>query len=275
MFLTLDDVDLHVRDGGPARVETPVLLLHGWPDTGDLWRQVTPRLAENGYRVIAPDLRGFGRSSRPAQVRAYSVRAHVGDVIGLLDALGIQRAHLVGHDWGGAIGWMAAALAPERVQTLTALSTGHPAALRAVGWRQWARSSYALLFQLRGVAERSVSANDFWALRSLARHPDVGSVRAWLHDPGALTASLNIYRASMRPQAMLGGTVTLRSISAPTLGIWSAGDPALTERQMTGSARYVTGPWRYERYEHCGHWIPLEAPEQLSGSLLRFLAAHS
>src|SRR4051794_3820455 len=107
MDVDLGDVTVHVRDTGTGE---PVLLLHGWPDTGDLWRHQVPALTAAGYRVIAPDLRGFGDSSKPADVAAYTPPHMVGDVVGLLDALGIERTHVVGHDWGAAISWLVAAL---------------------------------------------------------------------------------------------------------------------------------------------------------------------
>jgi pimeloyl-ACP methyl ester carboxylesterase len=105
MRIELDDVSLEVGDTGTG---SPVLLLHGWPDTADLWRHQVPALVADHYRVLAPDLRGFGGSSRPAEVQAYEMPHLVGDVVGVLDHLSIPRAHLVGHDWGAAIAWMTA-----------------------------------------------------------------------------------------------------------------------------------------------------------------------
>src|SRR5581483_7310084 len=124
--IEIGDITLHVRDSGGDG--TPVLLLHGWPDTGALWRHQVAALTAAGYRTIAPDLRGFGASSKPADVAAYAALTMAGDVTGLLDALGIDRAHLVGHDWGAAIGWFTATVAPHRLRSLTALSVGHPLA---------------------------------------------------------------------------------------------------------------------------------------------------
>src|SRR5690349_19270673 len=118
MNVDLGDVTLHVRDSGSG---TPVVLLHGWPDDGDLWRHQVPALTAAGYRVIAPDLRGFGASSKPTDLAAYTGPALVADVVHLLDALDIRRAHLVGHDWGAAITWWTAALVPNRVASMTAM----------------------------------------------------------------------------------------------------------------------------------------------------------
>jgi pimeloyl-ACP methyl ester carboxylesterase len=267
----LGEVTLHVRDSGSG---TPVMLVHGWPDTGDLWRHQVPALTEAGYRVIVPDLRGFGESSKPADVTAYSAPKLVGDVVGLLDALDIPQVHLVGHDWGAAIGWLTAALAGDRVASLTALSVGHPASVRTVGWQQREKSWYMLLFQFHGVAERWLAEDNFRNLRDWSSHPDIEPVVRRLSDPAALTASLGPYRAILTPEALMFAPPQLPPVTAATMGIWSAGDVALLEAGMTGSACYVTGSWRYERVEHAGHWIPLDAPETVNRLLLDFLAPH-
>jgi pimeloyl-ACP methyl ester carboxylesterase len=268
MNIDLGDVTLYVRDSGSG---IPVVLLHGWPDTGDLWRHQVAPLTAAGYRVIAPDLRGSGRSSMPTDLAAYTAPALVGDVVGLLDALDIGRAHLVGHDWGAAITWMTAALVPDRVASMTALSVGNPAAFRSVGWRQREKSWYMLLFQFAGIAERWLAADDFRNLREWSAHPDIEPVIARLADPAALTASLSLYRAILPPESLVEAPTPLPPVPVPAMGIWSDGDFALLEEGMTGSARYVDGPWRYERVEGAGHWLQLDAPDKVNALLLDFL----
>jgi pimeloyl-ACP methyl ester carboxylesterase len=271
MRIALDDVTLEVEDTGAG---TPVLLLHGWPDAANVWRHQVPALAADHYRVLAPDLRGFGGSSRPAEVEAYVAPRMVGDVIGLLDHLSIERAHLVGHDWGAAISWMTAALVPDRVASVTALSVGHPAAFRSAGWGQREKSWYMLLFQFPGVAERWLSADGFRNLRQWSGHPDIDPVVERLAEPGALAASLNLYRAILPPASLVEPSLELPPVQAPAMGIWSSGDLALTEEAMTGSAAHVAGPWRYERLDGVGHWLQLEAPEVVNALLLDFLGQH-
>jgi pimeloyl-ACP methyl ester carboxylesterase len=271
VFIDLDDITLHVRDGGAGE---PVLLLHGWPDTGDLWRHQIPVLAAQGYRPIAPDLRGCGQSRRPVDVAAYAAPNLVGDVLGVLDRLGLERAHLVGHDWGAAIAWLVAALAPDRVATMTALSVGHPSAFRGAGWAQREKSWYMLLFQFPGIAEQWLSADGFRNLREWSGHPDIDAVATRLADPDALTASLNIYRAVLPPESLVSPPLQLPPVAAPALLVWSDADLALTEEQMTGSMAYLDGPWRYERLEGVGHWPQLEAPEAINTLLLDFLGRH-
>ena len=268
MNIDLGNVTLHVRDTGDG---IPVVLLHGWPDTGDLWRHQEPALTAAGYRVIAPDLRGFGLSSKPVELSAYAAPAMVGDVVGVLDALGIGRAHLVGHDWGAAIAWMTAALVPDRIASVTALSVGHPAAFRSAGWPQREKSWYMLLFQFAGIAEQWLSADDFRNLREWSAHPEIDSVVERLAEPGALTASLSLYRAILPPESLVEPPTPLPPVTVPAMGVWSSGDLALVEEGMTGSAGHVTGGWRYERVEGAGHWLQLDAPEQVNALLLDFL----
>jgi pimeloyl-ACP methyl ester carboxylesterase len=270
MNVDLGDVTLHVRDTGSG---IPVVLMHGWPDTGDLWRHQIPALEAAGYRAIAPDLRGFGASSKPSDLAAYSAECMVGDVVGLLAALGIDRAHLVGHDWGAAIAWMTAALVPDRVASVTALSVGHPASFRSVGLEQREKSWYMLLFQFPGIAEQWLRADGFRNLREWSRHPEVEPVVERLSDPAALTASLGVYRAILHPRTLVSPPPELPPVTAPAMGVWSSGDFALVEEGMTGSARFVTGPWRYERIDGAGHWAQLDAPDAVNALLLDFLAA--
>jgi pimeloyl-ACP methyl ester carboxylesterase len=270
-MVQLDDVAIHVHDEGEG---PPVLLMHGWPDKGALWRHQLAALADNGYRVIAPDLRGFGDSDKPSDVDAYTAEKLVGDVAGVLDQLSVGRVHLVGHDWGAAIGWLTASLMPHRVATLTALSVGHPASFRTAGFAQREKSWYMLLFQFVGVAERWLADNDFANLRAWSGHPDIDEVVKRLSDPAALTASLGPYRAVLSPQSLVDPPPPLPPVQAPTMGVWSSGDLALTEAQMTGSVAQVAGPWRYERLDGLGHWPQLEAPDAVNALLLDFLGAH-
>ncbi|GGQ00606.1 alpha/beta fold hydrolase [Streptomyces roseolilacinus] len=273
MRVELAEVTLEVEDSGglgPA-----VLLVHGFPDTHDCWRHQVPALNAAGYRTIAPDLRGFGGSDRPADTAAYAPARSAADLLELLDRLGVGRVHLVGHDWGSGIAQGLAMAAPDRVASLSLLSVGHRGALVDAGWEQRALSWYMLLFQHEGVAEE-------WLLRDgaaharefLAEHPDAGGIVERLSEPGALTAALGVYRAGLPPRALFGPEVPLPPLPGPVLGLWSTGDRFLTERAMTGTEKYVAGSWRYERVEGVGHWLQLEAPERVNASLLRFLADH-
>ena len=255
---------------GPADGR-PVILLHGFPDSGRLWRNQVPALAAAGFKVLAPDLRGYGASDKPAEVKAYSMQHMVGDVMGVLDAAGVDRTHVVGHDWGAALAWIFATFVPQRTDHLVALSVGHPAGFHAAGVPQREKSWYMLLFQFEGVAEEWLSREGWAAFREWAGHPDAQGVIADLEASGSLTPGLNWYRANLSPRVWLDPPLSLPSIAAPVMGVWSVGDRFLLEEQMTGSAARCAGGWRYERLEGAGHWMQLDAPEDLNGLLLDFL----
>jgi pimeloyl-ACP methyl ester carboxylesterase len=259
--------EVDVAGDGPA-----VVLLHGWPDSHRLWREQLPALHAAGFRTIAPDLRGMGESFAPEAVDEYALPILVGDVVGIMDAVGVERAHVVGHDWGAAVAWGLASFVPDRVERLVALSVGHPAAFRGAGLEQRQKSWYMLLFQFEGIAEEWLSADDFRNFRDWAEHPDAEAVIADLRRPGALTAGLNWYRANVGPASLLAPPPVLPAVVAPTMGVWSTGDMALTEGQMLDSAAYVSGPWRYERIEGAGHWMQLDATDALNDLLTEFLS---
>jgi pimeloyl-ACP methyl ester carboxylesterase len=263
-----DDAELCVNDVGKGPV---VLLIHGFPDSSRLWRHQVKVLTEAGLRVVAPDLRGFGESERPADVKDYRVGRSVADMVALLDGLGIERARVVGHDWGASVAWALAMMAPQRVERLAALSTAHPSAFaqRTLSERQ--KSWYMLLFQFEEAEE--LLARDDWRLTRewASSHPDFEAVFADLQRPGALTAGLNWYRANVHPRAELAPPRELPRIAADTLGVWSSGDRYLEERAMRESGAFVDGTWRYERLDGAGHWMQLDAPERVNDLLLEFL----
>jgi pimeloyl-ACP methyl ester carboxylesterase len=275
MRIVVNDIELEVQVAEPAgHTEAPaVLLLHGWPDSHRLWRHQVPALTAAGFRAVVPDLRGFGASDRPGDVDAYALPHILGDVIGVLDHLGVGRAHVVGHDWGAAVAWTVAALFPDRVDHLVALSVGHPSAFGAAGLAQREKSWYMLLFLFEGVAERWLSDDDYANFRAWSRHPDADAVISELSRPGALTASLNWYRANLPPSVLVEPALEVPPVARPTMGIWSKDDMALIEANVTGSAAHVTAEWRYERIDGVGHWIPLEAHDALTALLLDFLPA--
>jgi pimeloyl-ACP methyl ester carboxylesterase len=264
-----DGVRLALVDEGDG---SPVVLLHGFPDSSQGWRHQVPALTAAGLRVLAPDLRGFGESDKPEGVEAYGIRHSIADVVAMLNELEIERAHVVGHDWGAAVAWLLAAYVPDRVDRLVAMSVGHPGAFGRFSLEQRRKFWYQLLFQF-DVAEELLMQNDWELVRAfLAGEPDLERFIADLERPGALTAGLNWYRANSNPRNQLGPRPEIPDVAAPTLGLWSDGDRYLTEDAMVGSASHVTGPWRYERIDGAGHWLQLEVPDRVNGLLLDFLA---
>ncbi|HMC69324.1 MAG TPA: alpha/beta hydrolase, partial [Mycobacteriales bacterium] len=152
----------------------PALLLHGWPEAKELWTSQIAFLAANGFRVIAPDLRGFGQSDRPAGVDSYNMVHAVTDVVAILDAADAPSAHVVGHDFGAGLAWSVAAFLPDRVNRLVTMSVGHPLSLHHADQAQHSRMWYTLLFQFEGIAEEWLSRDDWSNLRTfLSDHPDL------------------------------------------------------------------------------------------------------
>jgi pimeloyl-ACP methyl ester carboxylesterase len=193
-------------------------------------------------------------------------------MVDLLDTLGVERARVVGHDWGAALAWGLGMFAPERLERLVALSLGHPGSFAAVGLEQLQRSWYVFLYQLEGIAEEVVRANDWRFFRLFWQNEDIERSIQQMTRPGTLTAGLNWYRANVPPLSLLAPPLDLPKVPGPAMGIYSTLDPFLTEEQMRGSGRFVEGTFRYERIEGVGHWIPTEAPDRLNELLRDFLA---
>lgn len=268
--VVVSGLEFNVLDEGRG---DPVLLLHGFPSSHRLWRHQVKPLVDAGFRVIAPDLRGFGDSARPQHVDDYRFTRLLGDVVGILNSLQVRRTHVVAHDFGAFIGWSMAALLPPRVDHLVTISVGHPATFSDVSIEQRRNAWYSLLFQFPE-AEQILRQRNWKLLRQLFDGDrDAAQFLADLTRPGALTAGLNWYRANRAP-AMELAVPAMPAVVAPTMGIWGAQDRALTEDSMFESGRWVRGPWRYERVEEAGHYVPVDAPDRLNALLLDFLGAH-
>jgi pimeloyl-ACP methyl ester carboxylesterase len=271
--ITANGLTHFVRDSG-AEGAPAAILLHGFPDSSAVWEKVTPLLVEAGFRVLAPDMRGFGETDMAPGVGDYDIQnGALKDVLGIMDALKVEIAHVAGHDFGAPVAWALAAQHPERFKTLTAISVGHTRAYLKAGWEQKRRGAYILFHQLRGICEAAYKAND-WALlrKHWSAHGDIEETIRLLSRPGRLAAGLNWYRANISLARMMkpppAGSLGEEIVRIPTLGIWSDGEAYLTEAQMTGSADYVDAPWTYERIEGASHWIPYDAPEILAQAML-------
>lgn len=270
----------YVRDSGDE-MATPAILLHGFPDSHQLWTPVTPLLAEAGYRVIAPDLRGFGETDRAARKSDYEInRGSIPDILAIAESLGVTRAHIVGHDFGAPAAWGLAAQRPDIFITLTAISVGHARAFLKSGPKQAVRSWYILFHQMRGACEAVYRFNNWMFLRRhWSNHGEIETVIANLSRPGRLTAGLDWYRANISIGRMVRqppfGAVGEEIVRIPTLGLWSDGDKYLTEAQMIHSSEFVDSDWRYERIEGAGHWIPYDSPDRLATLLLDHWRDHS
>lgn len=258
---------------GPTDGE-PVLLLHGFPQTARCWRHQLAALGATGRRAVALTQRGYSPRARPLPVEAYTMAELVGDVVAVADQLGWDRFHLVGHDWGGAVAWQVAGRHPQRLRTLTVLSTPHPRAfaeaLAEPDGDQRQRSFYVDLLRAEG-SEMGLLANDAAGLRLLFAGAGMteDEARPYLQALAtveALGAAVNWYRA-----ARLTDVEGLGPIVAPTLYVWSTEDPALGPEAAEATAAAVEGPYRFEVLDGVDHWVPEHAADVVSALLVEHL----
>ena len=271
----LGELAFPVRTAGPDDGE-PVILLHGFPQMSQTWSPYLARLAAAGFRAMAPAQRGYAATARPPGVDDYALDLLVADVLGVAEGLGVDRFHLVGHDWGGVVGWALAATSPDRLCSLTSVSTPHPCALASSLWRslQLGRSWYVGFFQLPKLPERLLSARNGTLLRRLLRDsglPDamVGAYAGAMLQPGAMTAALNYYRA-----LRVSRTIAVGRITVPTLYVWSTQDTALGPVAARATEGQVDAPYRFEVLDGASHWIPETRVEELSALLLAHVRTH-
>lgn len=264
--ITIGTLDLRVDgpEDGP-----PVVLLHGFPQTSLSWAGVVPRLVEQGYRVIAPDQRGYSPGARPLGVEHYATGALADDVVELADALGIDTFHLVGHDWGASVAWVVAARHADRLRSLTAVSVPHLAAFGQAlrdSPDQREMSRYMQLFRQEGRPEEVLLENGAHRLIDFyeGRVPEaaVAEYVRVLSEPGALTAALNYYRA------MGSGLGELPPVTVPTTYVWSSNDRALGRAGAELCGDFVTADYRFVELPGLTHWIPDEAPGALADAIL-------
>jgi pimeloyl-ACP methyl ester carboxylesterase len=277
-FADVDGVRLHYVEAGAGPL---VLLLHGFPQFWLAWRHQIGPLARAGFRVVAPDLRGYNLSGKPRGVQHYGIDALVGDVATLVRALGERRAAVVGHDWGGLIAWRMASRYPAVVTRVGIINAPHPRALaqelRNPG--QLRRSSYVGFFQLPWLPETVLRARGFAAIdRVLRTEPtrpgafteeDIRRHKEALAHPGALKAALNYYRASVREGAK-GAARDGEVVSQPTLVIWGDRDEHLEPQLADASAEWAPKA-RVEHLPDVSHWVMADAPERVSELLIDFL----
>ncbi|MCC5954278.1 MAG: alpha/beta hydrolase [Acidimicrobiia bacterium] len=272
------ELTFDVAVGGPA--DGPVVfLLHGFPQVAACWSKLLDPLAEAGYRVVAPNQRGYSPRARPIDVEAYHTSRLVADVVGLADAVGAARVHLVGHDWGALVGWRCAVEHPERLASFAALSVPHPRALAAAylgdgtgPTEQAQRSSYVATFRAEG-AETQFLADDAALLRFLYEAAGLTTDEAAPHlaalgDEAALRAALAWYRANDLSDAALD------DVEVPTLFLWSTDDLAIAREGAEATADCVRAPYRFVALDGVDHWIPDHAAEAVVDELLAWWAQY-
>ncbi len=275
-------VTLHAVVAGPQ--DAPLaLLLHGFPECWHAWQHQIPALVRMGYRVIAPDQRGYNLSEKPADVTDYSTGWLVADARALIRGMGHERAVVIGHDWGGVVAWRLAMNAPEMVTRLVVMNAPHPRAYRRELRRnpdQRRKSWYVAAFQIPWLPETLLSRAAPEAARAFFRKTtarrdafsaaDLAILTAAMAQPGAMRAAINWYRAATHRGYRSAADV----ITTPTLLIWGEDDVAL-DIALT----HDLTPWvpnlQLHTIPNCGHWVQNEAPEEVNARLLTFLSPPS
>lgn len=273
-FRSVNGIRLHCVEAGEGPA---VVLLHGFPEFWYSWRHQIRALSEAGFRAIAPDLRGYNESDRPPDVSSYTMPTLIDDVADLIQQVSDGPAFLVGHDWGGVIAWLVAAMCPELVRRLAILNAPHPSAYREElrhNPGQWFRSSYMMFFQIPGLPEQVLRARDFALLeRTWRRHPeaftprDIAEYKKALGRPDGLRGPLHYYRAALRHPAFDWHRAP--SVKAPTLLIWGERDPYLSP-SIPDRVRPIVADLRIDRIPDAGHWVQNEAPDRVNRALLTF-----
>ena len=276
-YLEVNGIRLHCVSEGEGPL---ILFLHGFPECWYSWRHQLSEFSEN-YRAVAIDLRGYNESDKPKEKSAYALSVLVEDVMGVIRTLGYERCVLVGHDWGGAIAWSFAYAHPEMLKRLIVLNLPHPAKF-AEGLRtpqQLLRSWYIALFQLPGLPEFLLRANNYAAIRAAFRgqavnpeaftEEDLDFLVAAAAKPGALTAMLNYYRNIFQDEGFLNKQWDV--LKVPTLLVWGENDKALGKELTYGTEAYV------EKFElryipDCSHWVQQEQPELVNQYMQTWLA---
>jgi epoxide hydrolase 4 len=278
-FIRTNRINLHYVTQGTGEL---VLLLHGFPEFWYSWRYQIPALARH-FKVVVPDLRGYNDSDKPET--GYDIDTLTQDVLGIIHNLGFSKAHIVGHDWGGMIGWNLAQKFPESLHSLSLLSAPPPGLLaRSLfnNFDQVRRNWYLLALQVPAVPEWLLQQNlasflrDWFqvqAIRKAAFSSETLRIyQSALSKTGVLSSALNYYRNWLSPQAWFTKLQEpLSSIQVPTLVLWGQEDAVLSPSLAKGFERFIPNPFRFKLIPECGHWIQQEAPQLVNLELLSFL----
>lgn len=270
-FIQVNGIRMHYATEGEGPL---LLLLHGFPETWYSWRHQIPALAKQ-FKVVAPDLRGYGETDKPEKISDYLPEVLANDIAGLIRGLGYEKAHIVGHDWGGGVAWQTALRHPEVVDRLSILNCPHPAlfarALRN-NFDQMKKSWYVFFFQLPYLPEFLFKLNSHKILKKLFRfsdrpfkEEDAAVYEQSITKPGSFHAALNYYRAALKSPS------PHKQISSPTLLIWGEKDIALGKELTYGMEPLFSGSFHIEYIPNCSHWVQEEQPEKVNRLLTEFL----
>jgi pimeloyl-ACP methyl ester carboxylesterase len=296
-YANLNGIRLHYAESGSG--DNLVILLHGFPEFWYSWRHQLSALAAI-YHVVAPDMRGYNLSDKPARVEDYRIEVLVEDVVGLIKWFGAEKVAIVAHDWGAAVAWVVAQKYPDRVSKLAVLQVPPAALWRAnLSLRQLLRSWYMFFFQLPRMPEWAIHRKDFVALNRMFKDTvarpgsfsdaDIQLYKEALSRPGALSAAINYYRANVRrvlskrnagKHGVLGKRKGVQTepgsdgrIRVPTLFIFGEQDFAILPATVRSIEKHIDAPYRELRITDSGHWVQNEAVSEVNEALIDFLSS--
>ncbi|MBK6793591.1 MAG: alpha/beta hydrolase [Anaerolineales bacterium] len=281
-FIQTNGVKLHVMTDGPAE-GTPVILLHGFPEFHYGWRKQVTELVAAGFRVITPDQRGYNLSDKPRSIRAYDVNTLAKDIVGIFDHFGIQKARLVGHDWGAVVAWTVALNHPERLEKLTILNVPHPDVMQRFileNAEQRKKSWYVFFFQIPFFVEWILRRDDYRNMarmlvgsgrKSTFQRSDIEEYKKAWSQPGALTGMLNWYRNIFRGSLRsIFQKKSARRVSIPTLILWGKNDVALSHEMVQPSLELCDNGSAVF-FENATHWVQHDEANKVNKKLIEFL----
>lgn len=258
---------------------TPVILLHGWPETSHMWEELMTHLALEDYYCIAPNMRGYSIGAKPKGKANYALELLIKDVASIANTLGITKFHLIGHDWGACIGWKMVESYPDLIQSWTALSVPH---IQAFGTaivsdpKQGKMSAYMKGFQLPYLPELRLKQKNYKVLRTLWKNSSNEQLDDYLEvfsQKGVLRASINYYRKNYRLLTKALKQEILGAISHPTLFIWGAKDLAIGRKAVELQDQYMKGPYELIILEDAGHWLMQTRFTEIKNAILKHITA--
>jgi pimeloyl-ACP methyl ester carboxylesterase len=273
--IAINGVQYHVAVSGEAVAGT-ALLLHGMPDTGAIWDSLTEVLLQHGYRVVVPDMLGYGRTDKPSDPNRYAGELVISDLITLIECLELPPCHIIGHDWGAYASWELVTHLPDQFLRHVAVSMSHPSVFFSNLNLDSLRDNWYMYLNTQEAAVDLYTLDNCAFFREFigSTHPNLDEVCSRLVEPDAMRANLNWDRGNPLAKSYVvarAGKLNYPKVNVPTLGLWSPGDVYLLEAHMQASGDYVDSDWRYERLSSGSHWCMLDNPDETNAAILNWL----